>query len=223
MSFGSLFLALALTGVSQGQNQAAPPVGFEAGAEFFGGPITLLGYKPIQEELKLTAEQKQQLDGLRHMSRPDSIPGVKIRNLQGVQQSARNAVTRILNSKQQKRLGEIILQGLIQSGGLAAVIDDPGLDLALEVTDAQKKRLRTIVEANRKPRAPGKTSSTGDFKPTKVEEERRKLADSRINAILTETQKAKLSELQGESFKHFAAIQEEHQKRHRDGDESKKK
>jgi len=106
---------------------------------------------------------------------------------------------------------------------LASVIDDPGLGLALEITDAQKKRLRTIVEANRKPRAIGKTTPTSDSKPTKVEDERRKLADSRINAILTETQKTKLTELQGESFKHFAAIQEEHQKRHREGDESKKK
>jgi Spy/CpxP family protein refolding chaperone len=219
-----LFLAALLSSPVVGQGK--PPSANET--QFLGGPLEVLTHGAVRKELKLTDEQIQRLEALRGVQ-PSSLPGVKLRNAAGVAKATKSAMTEILKPAQKTRLKQIVLQGLLQIGGLGAALSDPDVAADLELTESQKKKIAAAVDADHK-RTHSGTGSGGESKkkkdaldPKKADDDpRRKALDAKLDKLLTADQKAKLIELQGAPFKQLQAIQDEdHRRKTGGGDDAK--
>src|SRR5262249_48651395 len=128
------------------------------GTGFGSCKLAPLTQKPVQQELKLSRDQlkklqtfqvKQQQEVLRRLGglQPGSLlqksqkPDEIGKELEGLAKEAEKAVADILTPGQGKRLREISLQ---QRGGNA--LADADVAAALQLTDEQRQRVRTIQE-----------------------------------------------------------------------------
>jgi type 1 glutamine amidotransferase len=162
----------------------------------------LLGHPAVQKELKLEADQikKFQALGDKMRDRFGEIFGLEEpergKRLQALQKANENALAEILSPEQLKRLKQISYQ---QQG--TAAFNNAETAQLLELTDAQKQYIRKINEelnaAFRKIREQG---APNDDTRKQIDGMRKKAGDSILNE-LTDAQRAKWRELQGEPFK----------------------
>jgi Spy/CpxP family protein refolding chaperone len=195
----SVYLAFTLviwTSVALGQ----PPFGGPPGG---GDSTMLLRQESVQKELKLTPEQINKVEDLSENIRekfrevfeaPEEERGKKMQELR---KENEKAVAQILKPEQVKRLKQISYQ---RQGSRA--FTDTDVAKALQLTDEQQKKIREInEEAGRKMRELFQPGMPPDDETRQKITELQKASADRIMKLLTEAQKTKWKELQGEPFK----------------------
>lgn len=167
-----------------------------------GGPnqFVLLRQPAVQEELKLTAEEKEKIKKLFEGFRDRLIEAVENGQrdkMAGLIQEQEKALPTVLNASQRKRLKEVF----IQVQGLWA-LTDPGISKDLQITTEQKKKIQDLQKESEE--AMKKLFQQGGAANRK--DAQRKLADFHKQAnekglaLLTTAQQAKWKELSGEPF-----------------------
>lgn len=195
-----LTLAVATSAMAQqGQGRRGGGGGFGGGA---AGASQLLAVEKIQDDLKLTADQKDKLTALRMEGR-GAGGGRQGRGQNATpeeQAAARKAAQErddkfeaVLNADQKKRLGEIKLQ----ARGASAVGDE-AVAKELALTDNQKSQVKTIADAVQKKRADLGPPQQGGGQEyfTQIQKITTDANDEYL-AVLTPEQKTKFTAMQG--------------------------
>ncbi len=194
----------------QGGQPPRPPVG--APMMFArGGPMLMLGLlrnPQVQQELKITEEQRSKLEQLGEQLREkfrglgqelrELSPEERENRLESLNAEVERELAKILNEQQLKRLKQISLQ----VEGYAALAR-PSVAKEIGLTEGQLRQIREILrEAGEKRRTLFQQGPTGD--PQARFQEMRKIrdwVDEQIGKLLTEQQKKKWQQLIGEPFK----------------------
>jgi Spy/CpxP family protein refolding chaperone len=173
------------------------------GGQFQQGGANLLRRPEVQTELKLTEAQKGQVEAMLQQQREQRQAAGQggLRNLTPEQRQARvteeiNRVNAILNADQQKRFKQISLQ---QQGLSALAL--PSMAQEMKLTDAQSAKIRELIQ-ERTTALQTLAQNAGDDRQglrTKTEE-LRKSSDAKIEAVLTDAQKAQWKDMLGTPF-----------------------
>ena len=175
-------------------------------------PSTLLTSESVQKELTLTDEQKASLQKLRDdcaaagqaffesfMGQPqDEIQ----KRMEERAKDSRNKISKILTPKQMERLDEINIQ---ISGVVALNYEDVAEKLALTVD--QRQKLKNLGEESRRQLTDMFSTSNGQppdkQKRQELQQKQKDIKSQRKEnamALLTDEQKSKFEQLQGEKF-----------------------
>ena len=174
----------------------------------FGGS-NLLGNKSVQDELKLTAGQKEKADELsrkviaRLREETAGTPSAeRLQKLQTAMKAVNEEISRelagLLSADQARRYRQIQVQAM----GLRAFSDEY-VQAVLKLTDEQTKRIKEIVdEVGKKVQEETKDLSGRDrfTKLREVREKRTREALSQIDSTLSSRQKSAWKALTGEKF-----------------------
>jgi Spy/CpxP family protein refolding chaperone len=171
-----------------------------------GGPpaLMLLAQQPIQEELKLSAEQIEKITAAHQALREEfqktreSAPEERQAKLQELKNKGDKLAAGILTADQAKRVQQISWQ--LQNTRAFAL---PDVAAALNLTEDQNDKIKTIHEDTSKEIA---QLFAADDPPSREEArkaivELHKKADAKAIAILSDEQKSAWQEMQGEQFK----------------------
>ncbi len=184
-------------------------------------PVSLAARPDVQEELKLTDEQKSKIQEIAGDFRAKTRAAVreaglgnfrdlsaeerrkKIEELRGKQrkvaEEAGAQLSKVLTEEQNKRLRGIA----IQARGAQALLSD---DLAgeLKLSDEQKAKIREVIESSRdKQRQLFRDVREGKIDRSEIRakfEEIRKQVQKDAEAVLTDEQRQRLAEIKGEPF-----------------------
>ncbi len=153
-------LVVVMAGPALAQRQRGQGQGGGRGGMGMQGGVGLLSNQAVQEELKLTDKQKEDLKGVMDKMREAST-GVneKVRDIQDrqeqrtkrtelmkpINEEAQSAASKILDEKQNKRFKQIELQVSAQRQG-PAVFKQEEVAKALSLNDEQKGKIDTIVK-----------------------------------------------------------------------------
>jgi len=166
------------------------------------GTLFLLGQKSVQEELKLSDDQVKKVTELREKQREsfqglrDLSPEERRSKIQEMTKAQNEALAKILDAKQLKRIKQIALQQQMRFG-IVFVLNNEEVAKTLQITDEQKEKIREIQRnAFEEMRNLGR-----DEEGRKKREEIRKATNEKVEGLLSAEQKSKLKELQGEPFK----------------------
>ena len=180
----------------------------------FGGPMQvsmaqLLQVEKVQQELKLSDEQKQQAeqiaDDLRSKAREafqGGGPGQEaFAQMREASQQADQKVAELLKDEQSKRLEEIRLQ----VAGPSILAFDRELAQKLNVTQDQRQKAREILEAQGEKTREAFQNAEGEgrerFEAAREKiEQIRKETDEQLVAVLTDEQKQQWKEMTGKPF-----------------------
>jgi hypothetical protein len=167
-----------------------------------GSVTTLLMIDEVQNELKLTAEQKEKLQSLR-CSREDRAALQDLsreerqKRYEERAKKAEETIKTTLDETQQKRLQELRLQ---REGAEALTRAEVAEKLGFD--QAQKDKVKQVLEA-------ADSNRQFDFRNATQEErekyfaearERREKRDADLLAVLTDAQKESFQKMQGEKF-----------------------
>lgn len=195
-----LSAALVLVATSAQAQQRQQQRGGRGGG-FTVSSLMLLSQKSVQDELKLSADQVSKVE---EAAKKEADARQGLRNLGQDEQRAKfremrtasdKVVADILKPEQTKRLKQITLQ---QEGSRA--LAEPEVAQALNLTDDQKTKLRTIAEESGRQMRELFQGGQNTGAREKLAELRKSTNDKAM-AVLTDEQKSKLKELQGEPFK----------------------
>jgi hypothetical protein len=170
-TFGNLILLTAIAFRVVGMAESQPPGGF--GSRGPGGRIDYFGLvnnSQVKGELKITQEQAAK------------IPAAGLR-----------ALKEILNEKQQKRLHQIYLR---QKGNAAFLEAD--VKKELQITEEQAKKIQAVLNAQAYEQAA--LFEGGGFPDFEKMREIEKTAAGKVQAVLTDAQKAAWMKMLGEPF-----------------------
>jgi serine/threonine protein kinase len=168
------------------------------------GQVLALSQKAVQEELKLTLDQKNQIARLsdqleeqRHRAFEDFRelgPKEQRKQLEQIAKENEKTVAGLLTSEQAKRLQQIgwQLQGALAFG-------DPDVVAALRLTDKQMDQILEIHEQGRRTHFEP-FHHNGQEAPRNRFDELRRDENARIMKILTDDQKVRWQQLIGEAF-----------------------
>ena len=187
-----------------------PRAGAKEIAHNLQGPF-LVFRDAVQEELKLTAEQKEKVEEQLREQLPDimqffqSLDGVKgeerEKKLQAFRQKAQEKLTAVLKATlkedQSKRLHQL---GLQQEGAFALFHGGPEIAKDLKITDEQRKQFMAVVQDMQKKIAPliKEAQSGGDPQEIRPKAMKiRKEHEGKIEALLTDAQKKQWKEMLG--------------------------
>ncbi len=165
----------------------------------------------VQEELKLTAEQKEKVEEQLREQLPElmeffqSLDGVKgeerEKKLQAFRQKAQEKLTSVLKATlkedQSKRLHQLALQ---QEGAFVLLHGGPKIAKDLKITDEQRKQFMAVVQDMQKKIAPliKEAQSGGNHEEIRPKAMKiRKEHEGQIEALLTEAQKKQWKEMLG--------------------------
>lgn len=198
MVASALAMALLLPAMAQ------PPAGRPGGP--FGGPMLMVGLlrnPQVQQELKLTDQQKQQLEQLGEQWREkmrglrDLPPEERRQKVQGMRAEVEKQLSQILNEQQMKRLKQIALQ----VEGYAA-LERPEVAEQVGLTKEQRQKIRDILRQADEKRREAFQQRQGDRQAVfQRMREIRQWVDGEIEKLLTAEQKKKWQELIGAPFK----------------------
>jgi Spy/CpxP family protein refolding chaperone len=187
---------------------AQPPAG-RPGGPFggrFGGPMLMLGLlrnQQVQQELKLTDQQKQQLEQLGEQWREkmrglrDLPPEERRQKVEGMRAEVEKQLATTLNEQQMKRLKQIALQ----VEGYAA-LERPEVAEQVGLTKEQRQKIRDILRQANEKRREAFQQGQGDRQAAfQRMREIRQWVDGEIEKLLTAEQKKKWQELVGAPFK----------------------
>ena len=208
---------VALSALSASAQQPGQGFGFGGGGGGGGGVIMLLGSEQVQKELELVDDQKAQLTkmqeemraqftaafaGVQDLSEEERRKRFEEMRAKGEEtmKQLRAKVEEILLPQQMDRLRQINLQ--VQG---TRALNEPEVAEALGITEEQKTQLATIRDELRKQaeerRAARQANQGNQGQDNQADRDaRRKAAQDRIMAVLTDEQKAKFEELKGEKF-----------------------
>ncbi|MFN8854010.1 MAG: Spy/CpxP family protein refolding chaperone [Planctomycetaceae bacterium] len=224
-----LLAAVVFPGIAlaQGQGRGGFGGGF-GGPPGAGGVGALLLMEEVQSELKLTDDQKSKLREAREELRGEAggrrggAPGggANFRDMsqeerqkfmedarKRMQEQAKKSeelARKVLTPEQMTRLNEL----RVQQEGVRA-LSRTEVAMALMLTDAQKEAIGDILEQARPQRGPGGGGPGGGGRGASAEErekaraeaaERTRKTQADIEAVLTDTQKAEWTKLQGAKF-----------------------
>ncbi len=202
MAVSALTMALLIPVMAQ------PPAG-RPGGPFggrFGGPMLMLGLlrnQQVQQELKLTDQQKQQLEQLGEQWREkmrglrDLPPEERRQKVEGMRAEVEKQLATILNEQQMKRLKQIALQ----VEGYAA-LERPEVADQVGLTKEQRQKIRDILRQAAEKRRGAFQQGQGDRQAAfQRMREIRQWVDGEIEKLLTAEQKKKWQELVGAPFK----------------------
>jgi len=183
---------VAIASISLAQNQPRRQAPVMRGMMGMG----LLFRPEVQTELKLTDSQKRSLAKMR----TDMMAGFGTNNSKQVTpdqrraqlQKAQAGITKLLTKAQAKRLNQLRLQ---QSGAFA--LTDPAVAKALALTAKQKSQLAKIQTTSFRPPAPVPKDSA----PRRVDRAGLEAAKKKMEAVLSDGQKAKWKAMLGKPFK----------------------
>jgi phosphoribosylanthranilate isomerase len=168
----------------------------------------------VQEELKLTDEQKEKLEEHLRELLPDamqffqSLDGVNGEEreikLQAFRQKAQEKLTAVLKATlkedQSKRLRQL---GLQQEGAFALWHGDVEIGKELKVTDEQRKQFMAVVQEFQKKVGPLIKEAQSGGNPEEIRPKVMKLRkeyEGKIEALLTDAQKTQWKEMLGKPF-----------------------
>ncbi|HEY7326008.1 MAG TPA: hypothetical protein VH592_00100 [Gemmataceae bacterium] len=169
---------------------------------FGGGTVFLLTQKSVQEELKLSADQVKKVTELQEKQR-ESFQGLRDlsqeerrEKMQEMTKANEKAVADILKPEQVKRVKQIALQQQV-SRTLGFALNNEELAKELKITDEQKDKIREIqMKSFEELRDLGR-----DEEAAKKRQEVMKATNEKVMGLLTDEQKTKLKEMQGDPFK----------------------
>ena len=165
----------------------------------------------VQEDLKLTAERKEKLEQHLQELLPDAMQFFqKIDGLQGeerekelnayrpkVQEKLEAVLNEALKEDQRKRLRQLELQ---REGALALWHGDVKIGKDLKITDEQRQQFMVVVQDMQKKIAPLINEAQSGGNPEEIRPKVLKIRqehESKIEALLTDTQKKQWNELLG--------------------------
>jgi Spy/CpxP family protein refolding chaperone len=213
-----LGMALLLAGPALAQRGQGKGGGFGGGFGF-GGPGFLLMNSSVQKELKLTDDQIKKItdanESVREKHREDfealgKLEGDERREKgqelrKQMADETNKALAEILKPEQNKRLKEITLQ---QDG--ARAFNNPEVQKALNLTDDQKEKIKTINEDAAKEREElfprGRRGGGGGFDKDAFKEKMTKMAAmnketlDKVTSVLTDDQKKTWKDMTGAPF-----------------------
>jgi Asp-tRNA(Asn)/Glu-tRNA(Gln) amidotransferase C subunit len=204
-----LFVFLGL-GCAQAGAQDIPEQARKEIAHNVQGPF-LVFRDAVQEDLKLTAEQKEKVEEQLREQLPDlmqffqSLEGVKgeerEKKLQAFRQTAHDKLTPVLKATlredQSKRLRQL---GLQQAGAFALLHGGPEIAKDLKITGEQRKQFVAVVQDMQKKIAPliKEAESGGNHEEIRPKAMKiRKEHESKIEALLTDAQKKQWKDMLG--------------------------
>jgi Spy/CpxP family protein refolding chaperone len=178
-----------------------------------GGPPlgpALLFNKSVQEELKLTDEQKSAVTKIREKQTEAFKKAFEDKDKEGFQaatEAATKSLTKVqesLTPAQAKRFKQIELQVLVQTGALGALVNNKELAKDLSLTDKQKDDIKALADDLQKDvveifKDAGKDKEKRQ-EATKKVEGMRKQAMEKVSAMLTEEQKKAWTDMVGPKF-----------------------
>ncbi len=195
---------------------AIPTVWAQQGRRGFGGGFgmglaSLASQQSVQDDLKMTDEQKGKVKeladkqreafsgfrGLRDLSKEEREKKMEEFRTKAAELAKANekALNEILKPEQIKRLKQISLQ---QQGSRAFAT--PEVADTLKLTDEQKDKIKTITEDAAKEMRDLRGGGFNEEARTKMAEIR-KATNEKVLGVLTDEQKGKYKELTGEPFK----------------------
>jgi hypothetical protein len=177
-----------------------------------GGPFIIFRDK-VQDELKLTDEQRQKLMGtfpdyVRETMKvfekiKDLKPPEREQQMQEHRQKSDMKMTTFLNDvldgKQQKRL----LQLMLQQAGVFALLGQNEAFLPLKITDEQRRKFMEVVQEMEKKIQPLVKEGEAGGNPEEIMPKAMKIRkehEGKIEAILSERQRKQWKELLGKPF-----------------------
>ncbi len=186
---------------------AQPPAGFRM---MEGGPflMAMLVQSPkVQQELKLTDEQRQKLQELVEQLREkmrgagqklrEAPPEERQKQLQAMREEVEKQLATVLNERQGKRLKQIALQ----VEGYAA-LGRPEVAKQVGLTEEQTLKVRDVLQQAREKGRELFQQRPPDRQAIRQKlQEIRRWVDEQIQPLLTDEQKKKWQELVGEPFK----------------------
>lgn len=211
--FGIALLTLAVSSFAQRGGM------FMQGAGGAVSPVMILGREDVQEDLKLTDEQK---DKITTLTNPQSFfpkmqaamqeAGISFEDMrteegrkkaapifEKMQAETKKEVDAVLTPEQSKRLGEIAIQ---LSGNRAVTTKE--IAKALEITAEQDAKIKDLTKKVGEATAGlGQQLRNQEITFPEFQERQKKnieILDGEIGKILTDAQKAKLKEMGGKPF-----------------------
>jgi hypothetical protein len=145
----------------------------------------------VKQANDLSAKAREEFGKLRDLSRED-----RQKKAEELSKANDKAVGEVLKPDQLKRLKQIHWQ---QQG--ARAFSDPELADALKFTTEQKDKIQAVREEARKEMQSLRQAGGDREEARKKFEEIRKATNEKVMGVLTDEQKAKWKELQGEPFK----------------------
>jgi LTXXQ motif family protein len=170
------------------------------------GAAQLLGMEKVQEELKLTDDQKAQITKITEKYKEDMAKARADMNREKMgelrkaeSEEIEKAVPTVLKAAQVKRLKQLE----VQAGGLRALSKED-VQSALKLTDAQKKSIKDSTEELAKDAKEMFDGANGDRTKmgeifTKIQAMQKEAMEKTVNG-LTDDQKKEWKELNGEKF-----------------------
>lgn len=176
----------------------------------FGGGIQisnlqLLQAEQVQQELKLTDDQKQQVEKIAEENREkarEAFQGDRegaFARMREVAQEADEKVADVLKDDQAKRVNEIRLQ----ANGPAALVGDEELARKLNVSREQRQQIREVLRAQGEKTGElfrGRQGEGGRERVRERMEELRKETNEQLLAVLSDEQKEQWQEMTGAPF-----------------------
>jgi hypothetical protein len=204
-----LFVFLGLV-CAQAAAQDIPEQARKEIAHNLQGPFMVIR-DAVQEELKLTAEQKEKVEEHLRERLPDimeffqSLDGVKgeerEKKLHAFRQKAQEQLTSVLKATlkedQSKRLHQL---GLQQEGAFALFHGEPKIAKSLKITGEQRKQFMAVVQDLQKKVKPLIEEAQSGGNPEEIRPKVMKIRkehESQIEALLTDTQKKQWKEMLG--------------------------
>jgi hypothetical protein len=194
-----LSLLISSVAFAQGQGRG---FGFGGG----GGGLFLLSRPEVQTELKMTDEQKSQVQEKQAAQRANGqgrqqgfqnlSPEERQKRLADMQAEQTKVVNSILNPEQQARFKQISLQ----QSGLRGLAQNPAAADELKLTADQTTQIQSILMASREAQRglfqQGADRQAGFEKMQAMNKE----TDGKILAVLTDAQKTQWTQMLGASF-----------------------
>lgn len=202
-TLGKSLLALALVALTASPALAQRGGGGGFGGGMMGGGAMLLSNAGVQDELKLTDDQKSKVNDLAEKAREKARDA-----FQGLEGQERMAKVRELNADTMKSAAEILkpeqvarLKGIqYQAQGVGAFQDEE-LQKALKLTDDQKSEMASIARESME-KARDARESAGDDREAAMAKMReiRKDALAKAESKLNAEQKAEFAKLLGAPY-----------------------
>jgi hypothetical protein len=196
-AFG-LVAAMATVASAQGQGQGRGM----GGGMMAPSAATLVGYPVVAEEIKVTEDQKGDIEAIVTEAREaraglrDVPQEERASKIEEMNKAARAKLEKVLKSEQLKRLGQIE----VQAKGLAAFADAK-VKKALEITEEQTGKLETLMTDMREKGREIMQGAQDDREAAMAKfAALQKETKAKAHAILTDAQKSKWAELIGKEI-----------------------
>ena len=171
-----------------------------------GGMTALLSNEKVKEELELVDDQVEDIKELQDAMREEMMQMFRGGGFRDMDREERDAAMQEIRQKMEEkakeieaevqdillpgqfdRLKQLNFQRETSRGGTAGLAESKSIMEALDITDEQKEKMKEAAEAAAK-------------KLEKKIAELRKQAQTEVLGVLTEEQRTKFKELQGETF-----------------------